>query len=734
MVFRIRPLTLLAHLLCVAAASTAEAGTLADTNGVLRAWGQNNLGQATVPEGRYTAVTGVGGALTVAIREDGTLAAWGTDPSGSVGSLPVGSFTAVAGGRLHAVALRSDGTLVGFGSNYVGQTTVPAGNFIAVATGSGSDHNVAVRADGSLVAWGLNSFGQTVVPAGTFSAVAAVAAHSLAVRTDGTLAGWGANMYGQATVPAGSFVAVAAGSAHSLAIRQDGTLAGWGANESGQRSVPAGSFMAIAAGNAHSLGIRDDGSLVGWGASGAGQIAVPSGRFVAVAASGNTSYALEARTVYTDNLQVFGTGMTANLNRDIRVAGNLELVGPAKMFNAPIVSVAGDLVVGYGESVGTGTYRVLGRAQLSGPTTFAGATLQVLGDLQGFGSLTLQDATASFGMAASNQFFGGLRLLDSRLSFAGTGEVGSFNLSVDAGSRLSIGPGQRFTSRFASLAGVTELVQGELTSSNDITIGTMGRVTGRDATLRARRIDIQGTLALAGGLNEVHGDVTNRHQLEVSEGADVRFEGNFANGGDLRLKRLGGAVASAAVSGAFTGTGTVSGGGNLRLEGGLQPGEAPASIGVLQMAANLQLGASARTVIDIGGSGIGQHDQVQVDGDLVLGGSLVITELGSFTLGASPRFDVLTAKGTVTGQFLDLADGARVGTFGGVDLYIDYTPGGVALYAPVPETATLPMLTLGLLALALQRRQRRIGFSQAPQDPTTRPCPIKTAYPRASCG
>lgn len=701
-------IAILSHLVGFAGVVAAQAGTLADSNGVLRAWGQNDAGQANVPAGRYVSVGAVGGTLTIAVREDGTLAAWGTAPPNTVTTLPSGTYTAVVGGYAHAIALRSDGTLVSFGSNYVGQGRVPAGSFVALASGTNANHSVALRADGSLAAWGLNEYGVTSVPAGTFRAVAAGAAHSLALRSDGTLAGWGKNWDGQASVPSGTFVAIAAGMAHSLAIRQDGTLAGWGANGSGQRTVPTGRFTAVAGGAAHSLGIRDDGSLVGWGANGAGQITVPAGSFVAVAAYGNTSYALEARTVYADDLQVFGTGMTANFNRDLRVAGNVQLLyAQAKMFHAPTVSVTGDLQLTNSSSEGAGAYRVLGQTVVSGQARIAGATLQSLGDLTGAGALVLQGSTASFGLATSNRFTGNLSLGASQLSFSGKGEAGAFSLMVDAGSRFSIGPGQRFISPLATVGGVAEVVQGEL-SMDELRVASTGLLTGRDATLKSRRgLDVGGTLAFSGGRNVVDGPVTNRNRVEVFEGADVRFEGDFANAGQLTLRRLGGAVASALVTGAFSGTGSVTGGGNLVLTGELAPGDAGGSIGGMQIAANLQLGPAARTVIDIGGSDAGQHDLVIVDGDLVLGGSLALVEFGSFAVGANHRFDLLKAAGTVTGTFNGLADGDRVGSFGGVDLYIDYTPAGVVLFAPVPEAGTLQMLAVGMLILALVRWRRQ---------------------------
>jgi hypothetical protein len=69
------------------------------------------------------------------------------------------------------VAIRSDGTLAAWGDNSFGAATAPGGTYLAVA--AGHYHNVAIKSDGTLVAWGLNDFGQNNVPAGIFTAISA---------------------------------------------------------------------------------------------------------------------------------------------------------------------------------------------------------------------------------------------------------------------------------------------------------------------------------------------------------------------------------------------------------------------------------------------------------------------------------------------------------------------------------------------------------------------------------
>ncbi|MCR5890293.1 hypothetical protein LRS06_21440 [Hymenobacter sp. J193] len=119
---------------------------------------------------------------TLAIRQDGTLWAWGLNEGGQFGDgtkvnqrVPVqvgtATWTSVAAGVGHTVALRTDGTLWAWGSNYDGQlgdgtntahmTSMQVGtdtNWASVA--AGGFHTVAVRTDGTLWAWGQNENGQ----------------------------------------------------------------------------------------------------------------------------------------------------------------------------------------------------------------------------------------------------------------------------------------------------------------------------------------------------------------------------------------------------------------------------------------------------------------------------------------------------------------------------------------------------------------------------------------------
>ena len=64
----------------------------------------------------------------------------------------------IATGGNHSLALKEDGTAVAWGSNVSDQSTVPIGLKDVVAIYAGGYHSLAVKKeDGSVVAWGYNN-------------------------------------------------------------------------------------------------------------------------------------------------------------------------------------------------------------------------------------------------------------------------------------------------------------------------------------------------------------------------------------------------------------------------------------------------------------------------------------------------------------------------------------------------------------------------------------------------
>lgn len=171
-----------------------------------------------------------GGAASYAVKDDGTVFAWGD----------LGDGTA-AGSDLHTTPVQIAGL-----ANIV---DVAAGYYFAIALDS----------SGAVWSWGVNANGQLgdgttttrLVPAKItgLSGVKSIAAgieHVLVIMNDGSLRVWGrganyrlglgdqSNRLAPTPVPGlSSVIAVAGGNAHSLAVLSDGTLWAWGSNVSG---------------------------------------------------------------------------------------------------------------------------------------------------------------------------------------------------------------------------------------------------------------------------------------------------------------------------------------------------------------------------------------------------------------------------------------------------------------------------------------------------------------------
>lgn len=223
---------------------------------------------------------------TLAIRDDGTLWAWGDNFYGQLGlghqsdrnePVKVGQdndWKSVSAGSVQSLAIKNDGTLWSWGGNYSGQLGfgdivdryVPTQLGVDIdwqSTSTRYDHSLAIKNDGTIWAWGVNSYGQLglgdennrdvpvqISGSSDWKAVSTGEEHTLAVRTDGTLWGWGYNFYGQLgngesgstankNVPTQAGVdidwqATSAGYDFSFGIKTGGTLWSWGYNWYGQ--------------------------------------------------------------------------------------------------------------------------------------------------------------------------------------------------------------------------------------------------------------------------------------------------------------------------------------------------------------------------------------------------------------------------------------------------------------------------------------------------------------------
>lgn len=268
------------------------------SDSTLWAWGYNGYQQygngSTAGSGTPTQI-GVGSkwisvaagyAHTLAVKSDGTLWATGLNQWGAVGlgngtGMYIASFTQVGtntnwvsvfAGHGISMGIRNDGTLWAWGSNY-GST---------LGDGTNVDKWSPVQI-GTATDWASVSVG---------------IAHCLGLKTNGTLWGWGSNAYGVlgdgssgiTTAPkllsSEAWMSVAAGYYQSLGVKADGTLWAWGVNTKGQlgNSTTGGTqytplkigtatdWMQGTVGMESSVGLKINGFAYAWGLNDAGQL------------------------------------------------------------------------------------------------------------------------------------------------------------------------------------------------------------------------------------------------------------------------------------------------------------------------------------------------------------------------------------------------------------------------------------------------------------------------------
>jgi len=272
-----------------------------------------------------------------AIKNDGTLWAWGYNSRGQVGqnnrtqySSPVqipGTTWKYIAGRFGNIATKTDGTLWAWGDNNTGHlgqndqvdysspVQIP-GTTWSTSTRYKLSHGAlaayAIKTDNTLWAWGYDTHGGLAnndrthrsspvqIPGTTWQAVSSFTYGSIATKTDGTLWAWGLNQYGQLaqgdTTSRSSPVQVpgttwgplnASVSRYGVAaIKTDGTLWQWGANTEGgigdntgdnyssPKQIPGTTWNQIAIGDDGTrIATKTDGTLWAWGRGNKGQLA-----------------------------------------------------------------------------------------------------------------------------------------------------------------------------------------------------------------------------------------------------------------------------------------------------------------------------------------------------------------------------------------------------------------------------------------------------------------------------
>ncbi len=134
------------------------------------------------------------------------------------GSVPTGTgWKKVAAGNSHALALKDDGTLVAWGKNNYGQLGLPA-NIKYRDIDAGDDFSLALSIDGTIYAAGKNTYNQvSAKPVGTgFIAIEAGASTAAALGPCGRIKVWGYPLPGTPTNDGYTDIALGPGYAFAL--------------------------------------------------------------------------------------------------------------------------------------------------------------------------------------------------------------------------------------------------------------------------------------------------------------------------------------------------------------------------------------------------------------------------------------------------------------------------------------------------------------------------------------
>ena len=192
---------------------------------------------------------------------------WGSNQYGQT-NVPPGQYINIATGESHSCALRTDRSVVCFGDNRKGQTKAPIGQYRTLT--AGKNFTCGIKLDKSLSCWGENNYGQTLSPKGDYSTIAAGDNEVCAIDLDKRASCWGGNYDSRLlNLPNKRYLKLAVSRYHACGIvAADKTLTCWYSDyfEGYRRAdIPSGQFVDIATGDNHACGIRQDETVICWG-------------------------------------------------------------------------------------------------------------------------------------------------------------------------------------------------------------------------------------------------------------------------------------------------------------------------------------------------------------------------------------------------------------------------------------------------------------------------------------
>jgi hypothetical protein len=258
---------------------------------------------------------------------------------------------------------------------------------------------------------------------------------------------------------------------------------------------------------------------------------------------------------------------------------------------------------------------------------------------------------------------------------------------------------------------------------NSYTLTNRATIAGAGSTFNE-------TLLTVAGNNTINTNLTNQGTISINSGATLTLRGALNQLPLSAVQLAGGTVNTPTLAvglGSLNGSGTVKG--NATVFGGnIHPSVVPGiPIRTIAIGGNLTFDSDTHMIMDIGGLKQGADNSfVSVTGNVQLDGLLFLQMLGNFAsqLDGNQTFTLLTANGSLSGAFQNVANGERLETFDGTASFqVNYGAGSpfgaqnlvlsdpMAITAAerlsiVPEPVSTMLFGVGVLLLFLVRNGR----------------------------
>jgi autotransporter-associated beta strand protein len=635
-------------------ASTTFSGTL-QGGGSLTKTGSGTLTMAG--SDTYTGGTTVSGG-TLQMGNPSALGSSGVVATGGAGvldlsgySLTLGSLTGAGGTILNSSSSTASVLAVNVPS---GSSTY--GGVLADGPPGGGTLALALSGAGTLILTGNNAYsGGTAVSGGTLQMGNGLSGQDGSLGS-GPVANSAALVYNLNGTQTANYAITGPG---SLTVAS-GTLVltNTGSTYTGGTTISGGTLQVGNGGSAASIGstsgVLDNGSLVfnhtdsvtfAPVISGSGSLTRMGTGILTLAGSNTYS---GGTTISAGTLQVGNGGASGSIVGN--VTNNAALV-----FNRSDNYTSGCTVGGTGQLVqaGAGTLTLTGAISNA---VFANAGRIVVGPTGMLnGNLTIAAGARVENDAAALQ----IANLTNSGTFLGSADL-SGNFVNQSSGDVRIAGGQRVYVQATSAqtnSGLVEVLGAQAAAAQFESAGPLTN-SGSQSMIAAQNADLyfdggmtnQGPMAFSYGASEVFGNVNNTSggTIAVAGSAGVAFYGNVVQNGTLYVSP----GSSVVFFGAFSGSGGISGGGDVFFVGDPRPGNSPAAVTI---GGNAFMAGSANLDIELMGPLAGsQYDQVNVTGTVALGGTLNVTLPTGYRPSHNTQFEIMTF-GSCTGSFATMS-------------------------------------------------------------------------------